>query len=347
MVPSRPWTSTFAALWSLLVTMPVLAAPVVLPQLIFPGFGSTRWVVANDAGTSSGTPFAGTCDVSPTLGILEGTSANGAQDAYDIAWSIYVAGAPFVAPGNPDLTGTTLTSGTGAMSGLNVTAQYYFSPSSSLARIMVFMENTSAAPIATTVQVPVNFGSDALTRVETTSSGDAMVTTADRWIVTSDTFESDPVNTTVLYGPGSPAVTPIAYTQTVFDCSSVEGLGATFNVVVPAGATRSLMFFAGLAGVTVVNNTVVAATAAASQFNSNATLLPDWLVGLTAEQQAQILNWQLPLAADVAARPIPTLSEWATIALAVLLAGFGVHRLLLATPTVRGASGRARARWWW
>ena len=267
------------------------AATVALPKNITTGFGSTAW---NTNNTGASAPFSGSCDGTGGLHMLDARGPTGAGDAYDGAWQIFVNGASFVAPGgNVDLTGTTLTAGPVPMSGLQVSVQYYFATPSAVARILVTMNNPSAAAIVATVEVPVNYGSDSGTVIRATSSGDTLVTTADRWVVSSDSGPSDPVNTVVFYGPGAPRVTPASYTQTVFNCAATNGLGATFSVNVPAGSTRSLMFFAGLGGVTVNDNAIASAQTAAALFNSNSTLRADWLTGMTGVQQSQVVNWSL------------------------------------------------------
>lgn len=306
---------------------PVFAAAVALPHVVNPGFGSTGWILDSDQGTSTGLPYTGHTSVGiPGFGFddAHGPIA-GASDAYDTGWTIFINNAIFVAPGGSvDLTGTTMTAGPVAMSGMNVTVQHYYSPSSAVARIMVFLTNPTATAIAATVDVPVNFGSDNNTVIRATSSGDLLVTTADRWIVTSDGGPVDSINTTVLYGPGAPTVTPAAYTQTVFDQGGTQGIGATFNVNIPAGTTRSLMFFAGLGGVTVIDNTVASAQTAAALFNNNATLAADWLSGLSAAQQAEILNWNFPPPIQAS---VPELSGWQLIIFGALFSLIGLRYL--------------------
>ncbi|MCX8071341.1 MAG: hypothetical protein N3C12_02655 [Candidatus Binatia bacterium] len=226
-----------------------VAVPVSLPVSVSTGLGSTVWVATNDSSTSGGA-FGGFCGYSPALGLTDAGSAagsaSGAFDAYDEAWSVWIDGVPFVAPATVDLTGTTLLAGPVPMSGLNVWVQYFFSINTQAMRMLVFLQNSTASTITAVVEVPVNFGSDSYTQVDDTSSGDTSVTVADRWVVTSDGGRGDPVNTSVFYGPGAPAVAPFNYTQTVFECSGSEGLGATFNISVPANSARALMFFAAL-----------------------------------------------------------------------------------------------------
>jgi hypothetical protein len=270
------------------------AAPVALPQDVAIGPGSTSWGITNTGGTSTGGPFTGDCDDSPGFTITDARAADGHGDAYDNAWSPFVNGTIFSPGGTVDLTGNVLTAGPVNMSGLNVTYQLRFSSTAQLARLKVYFANPTAADIAATVQVPINFGSDAGTVVRATSSGDTTVTTADRWVVTSDAGPSDPVNTTVMYGPGAPAVIPSSGTQTVFDCSATNGIGATFNITVPALSGRSLMFFAGLGDIAGTGNTIAGAISNAANFNSNATLTtldPTLLADLTSEQRLEILNW--------------------------------------------------------
>ena len=264
-------------------------------QEVIPGFGQTSWQLDTYGPVA---PFSGSCGSGSGFVLEDANSPDGNSDAYDTAWAIFVNGSGFAAPGgNYDLTGTTATAGPSTMSGLQVTVQHYFTTGSAVDRILVTLRNPGLVAIPATVQVPINFGSDSSTFIRGTSSGDLVVTTGDRWVVSSENNVAeggDPVNTTVFYGPGSPAVTPSSYTQAVCYDSGTQGLGATFNLTIPAGGTRSLMFFAGLGGVTVNDNLVASAQSAAALFNSNATLLPGWLTGLTTAQKAQIANWSFP-----------------------------------------------------
>lgn len=214
----------------------------------------------------------------------------GHGDAYDDAWLTRINGA-YYNPTTADLTGTTMTGPVMSMSGLNVSVQYHFAPDSAVARILVTLHNPSGAPIAATVDMPTNFGSDGGTIYRTTSSGDSSITTADRWIISSDSGYSDPVNTSVFYGPGAVREAPTAYYTSVHSSAGTEGIGATFAMEIPAGQTQSLMFFAGLNGITSATNTLEAAQAGAALFNSNDTLRPEWLTGLSDAQKAQIMNW--------------------------------------------------------
>ena len=294
------------------------AAPITLPQTVTPGFHSTNWDVQRVA-TTTGSPFTGVCASGTGFGIYDATGPTGASDAYDDAYLVFVNGVQFDPGSTVDLTGTTITAGPVLMSGLNVTVQYYFDTQAALARIMVFLNNPTASPINATVDIPVNFGSDASTKVQMTSSGDTIFTTADRWIVTSDsnTTPNDTVNTTVLFGPGGLA--PSAVTQTVFDCANTNGVGATYDVSVPAGETRSLLLFAGLGDITGNGDTNAGAITSAALFNSGSTLPTGALTGLSNSQISSVVNWQ-GLGAPTTL--VPTMTEWGTI-IFMALAGLG------------------------
>lgn len=311
-----------------LLSAPALAAPVDVSTApdITPGFGSTKWDLDNAGGTDSGAPFSGSCNNSGGLNINDATSPGSDSDAYDDAWQIYINGTIFNAGNIVDLTGTTVTAGPVTMSGLNVTVEYFFSTTAGVGRIRPIFQNPTGSPITITVEVPVNYGSDSSTVYEMTSSGDATVTTADRWVVASQGSTGE-YNTVVWYGPGTPAVTPGSYTSTVFNCASTPGIGATFSVTVPAGATRSLVFFAGLGAITSTTDSLAGAISAAVTFDSPLASLPtEWLTGLDATEISEALNWEPGVVATVG--PIPTLSQWSVLLLGALLAlvGLAAHR---------------------
>ncbi len=269
-----------------------IAADATLPQLVAPGPGVTSWDIRNTGGTD-GSAFVGGCDETPGLSIIDATSANGSTDAYDYAYSIWVDGVVFDAPDPVDLTGNTITAGPVVMSDLNVSVEYAFSNVVQAGRIRAIFDNPTLNPITVTVDMPVNLGSGIDTVIEATSSGDAVFTTADRWVVTSD---GDPpgeaVNTTVLWGPGA-TVTPSFVTSSVFSCIGSQGIGASFEITVPARDTRALMFFAGLGDIVGLDNTVAGAIANAAMFNNNGTIDASLLAGITDAELVEIVNWAI------------------------------------------------------
>jgi hypothetical protein len=307
-----------ALLVASLISAQVVAAPVTLPQTLSNGFGSTTWDLTDTGGTSTSLPYTGSCDGTTGDTVQDASGPTGAGDAYDNAWNVWVNNTK-VAQNAGDLTGSTLTLNPVPISGLNVTLQYFAVPGIALLRTLVTLQNPTGSPIAATVDVPVNFGSDSGSIIRGTSSGDTVVTTADRWVVSSDSGPSDPVLTTVMFN-GAAAILPTAYTQTVFNCAAVNGLGATFNLTIPAGQSLSLVFFAGLGGINANNNTVAGALAgAAAIFDTpNALTNAGGFAGLSPQQLASLANWG-PIALQ--SFVIPTLTEWSLLLLSILVAG--------------------------
>lgn len=277
------------------------AATETLPLTVTPGLNSLEWIVTNTGGTDSGTAFAGTCDGSAGMSISEATSANGATDAFDNAWMLFVDDVIFAAPANVDLSGETFTAGPVVLSGLNVSRQILFSASVQAARILAIFENPTNSAITVDVDVPINLGSDADTLVELTSTNDTVFDETDRWIITSDNNVGlKAVNTTVIYGPDNPEATPLAVTSTVCIDGAAQpaGIGFSFTITIPANNTRSLMFFAGLGDIEGINNTITGAIANAAMFNSNDTIDTRLLNGLTTSERLEILNWDFAATTD-------------------------------------------------
>jgi hypothetical protein len=282
------------------------AAPQSLPfNLAGGGPGGSGWFVSNDGGTDNALPTGGGCEGDPGLTVTDATldtsdtTAVGIQtDAYDNASMLWLNDAVFVAPDPVDVTGQAMTAGPVTMSGLNVTMQYYAASGSATLRTLISFQNPSGAEINATAAWVNNHGSDGSTIVQGTSSSDTTFATDDRWIVTSDsaTDPDDPVNTYVLFGPGSPAVTPATAALAVYSCAGTEGVMGTFDITVPAGSTRHLMFFNQL------NQTNAEGLAGAATFDTNPAAGGDLLGGLTQQQLSEVLNW----AFGAAPPPSPT-----------------------------------------
>lgn len=275
----------------------------------------TQWDITDTGGTDGGA-FSGSCDSSPGFLIQDASSTTGDSDMYDNAWGIWVDGAPF-APPPFTVNGNRVTAGPASLSGLDVSMEYLFSDVIEAGRILATFTNPTGSPITVSVDVPANFGSDGSTTIVTTSSGDTTFSLADQWAITWD--NSTEINTSVFYGPNG-GVLPTAFTQTVFDCAGPEGLGATFDFTVPAGATQRLMFFAGIAEIDGTGDSDTAnATANAQQFNQFETIDASLTSDLTPDQIASVLNWSPATAAP--ATSVPTLSTWALVLLGALMLG--------------------------
>ncbi len=85
------------------------------------------------------------------------------------------------------------------------------------------------------------------------------------------------------------------------DKNNDKGIGFSFSITVPAFATRSLMFFAGLGDIQGTNNTIDGAITNATMFNSNTSIDIGLLDDLSATEQKEILNWDFSTTINTAA----------------------------------------------
>ncbi|MEP7356161.1 MAG: hypothetical protein ABI847_02850, partial [Anaerolineales bacterium] len=260
------------------------------------GTGSV-WQVSSHGGTTNGLPSGSVDETVPGLAVHD-ASAGLRTDAFDYGLELWVNNQIY-APTEVTSTTNKLDFGSETMSGLNVAAQYFVAFNSQTLRELVTLENNSASPISRPVYWASNLGSDGDTVIEDESHFDGMFTTADRWIVNDDgATNHDPAVTHVFFGPGVPAVTASSVATSVFLAQgSTNGVGATFNVTIPAHATRYLMFFSQLN-----EDPSLAGDNARDMFDANPPNGGDLLTGVTHAMQLHILNWaftnSVPLAQD-------------------------------------------------
>lgn len=207
------------------------------------------------------------------------------------------------------------------MSGLQVAVQHRYYANGDLGRALVSYTNPGATAVAVGTGVRSDYGSDQWTTLEADFTGDGAVTPADRGIVTGDGARSDPVVSTVWWGPQA-SVPPA--TELLGDGTGdyrTDESWAGFNITVQPGQTVYLAFFAGIYGwphATAVGdvvapdgglaadalitdsytNAVVAATAAATEFS---TLSGRLVAGIPAG--APVLHWGAAAAVPVVAQP--------------------------------------------
>ena len=253
------------------------------------------WTIDNQGGTDTGDP-TGTADNSPGLRVVDAAiDATARTDAFDGGGVVFVDGQPVIAA-NVDVNGQTLTAGPVALAGLDVTVRYTALSGSPTLRTAITLSNLGSVDLTVSVAWVTNLGSDANTVTAATSSGDAAFTAADRWVVTDD---ADPTGGTlavdhVLAGPGAPVALPVSVSQVAFDNAGAEGVRADYSVTVPAGQSRSLLFFHQ------VRDSRADLLAAAPVFNANPALGSDFLSGLSAADLAGVVNWDFsnPTTAD-------------------------------------------------
>ncbi len=123
-----------------------------------------------------------------TSGAGSGQLLNGPVSPFDGANRLQVEGNDFAPTDDASLTddGCTVSSGTDDLSGLTVQRRVFVPSvgSQDFARTVDSFGNSSDAAITATIHVVGNLGSDAATRIFTTSSGDAILTPDDLWFGT-------------------------------------------------------------------------------------------------------------------------------------------------------------------
>ncbi|WP_315861165.1 beta strand repeat-containing protein [Anatilimnocola floriformis] len=260
----------------------------VLTIVTIPGGGGSSWSFSDDVTTTNGLPTGGSSSIGvPGDGAsIEDATIGVQNDAFDFAAKVWV---------NDSVVGGSLTDNApninfapSVKSVLNVNYSYYLAADSATLRALLTLSNPTASDITVPVDYAGNFGSDASTTVAATSSGDTTFAANDRWLVTDDGNSIDPANTTVLAGPFSPDVLPSTVSPVVFSANvdSGQGVLARYSVTVPAGQSRSLMFFQK------INTTSALATSEAPTFfNTNPAQDSDLVAGLSAAQLARIVNW--------------------------------------------------------
>jgi hypothetical protein len=272
------------ALLSGLILVGLNRSPAIAAVIFVSGGGGSSWSITDNFITNNGLPTGGSCSFGPSgsgAAIFD-ASIPGQSDAFDEAAAVWVENTQV--GGSLTQTGNTITFGQVSIAGLGVQMQYDVLGTSATLRNLVTFNNPTGSDVSVRVDYASNFGSNGSNTVVGTSSGDTIFENSDRWIITDDAF-NDPANTTVLFGPDGPDETPVSVSQTVFNCNGTEGILATYDITIPAGETRALLFFHQL------NSTADSALAAATDFDTIPTEDSDLIERLSEEQLEQVLNW--------------------------------------------------------
>lgn len=256
------------------------------------GAVSDASIVTTTTTTTSSTTYTTTTTMSDafdgygSLYVRNMTSGN-SEDVYNQTGEV-----PTESCGGQQLDYPTIT-----MDGLEVSRTLYASPDYPFARWLDSVTNPSAAPVTIrfgrgeAATFPTNnLGSDADTTVELTSSGDAVATPDDAFVVTSDNgVQPDPAIGQVLWGGTGDAVAP----SEVVIQDGDDQPSWFWEVTIEPGETVSIAQYAVLSG-----NPFLSAI-----FSSLlADQLPDvdsgdWSPGLlcmTEDQIATLINYDLP-----------------------------------------------------
>lgn len=219
---------------------------------------------------------------------------------------------------DPTCAGRRVAFPTQSIYGLTVSRRVFVPSNDSFARWETILTNPTAAPIAVNVISANDLGSDANTRIDSTSSGDAAATAADTWVTTWQTWgnptpsrSSDPRLGHVLWGPGGVGPSVVSFAD------GDDSPYWAFHVVVPANQTRILLHF--VTG----QPSKAAARAKAAELASN-PLTATAAACLTEQERTELVNF----AGAVAEAKIPALGRSGLLVLvaAIAAAGFFAHR---------------------
>jgi hypothetical protein len=254
--------------------------------------GGASWFFSGLNGTSNGLPTGGECGAIPGIGLFDAGVSAPNFDAFDGGLLLFVDDLPLPLTNEvffEDGTGVGVEAVT--PSGLEVRLTYEALQSSPTLRTLVEVSNPTAAPVSTKVALATNFGSDDKTLIRSTSDGDAAITSADRWAITSDDGggpNPDPVTTHIVAGPD--AAVPPAISTDVFDCSGSNtgnGLLATYDLSIGPGETQTLLLF------NQVHTLVDGATTDVVIFDENPAPRDAILEELDSTVLTSVVNWSL------------------------------------------------------
>ena len=188
-----------------------------------------------------------------------------------------------------DTVGTTIYLPEQLIDGLYVSKSYFFSTTEPVVRTLYKVRNPSTDPISTVVGTYTNMGSDSETVLAGSSTGEATLSDADRWMISTDSIGydngGDPINTWVRFGPGAVNSTPLFGMKPE---KGSEDYQDTIPVTVPANDYVLVMQFNRL------DSTVVSAQNHATTFDTaDGINNAGYLTGLSAEDVLKVANWDL------------------------------------------------------
>jgi hypothetical protein len=217
-----------------------------------------------------------------------GTVNRNLSDAYDgssylaVYGSGFYTGFPCTSMARLENGGRELVLGPSTTSGVTVSRKLFVPPGGRFLRNLETVTNSSAADLIVTVEVSGNLGPTASRSRIVVAPSD----TGETFAVTNDAYAPDssiPALAHVFAGSGARAGVSNSYFVTGDD-----NISYIWTVTIPAGQTRSLMHFA-------VQRDPDDAAGARTQAEALVSLSdPDALSGMTAEERAAVLNFNVP-----------------------------------------------------
>lgn len=179
----------WVAVCSVVAGLPLVAA-------VFPGSAGAVSCVADVSGGGPSGWFLNSTYGSVDDGFLLTNGLDGVRDnAFDGPRTAVVNAADYMNP-NPDgcsrvLDGRGVNFPPAVADGIRVRPKLYFPAGRAFARTLILLTNPGPGPADIQYSIDANPGSDAATRIGTTSSGDRIVDTADAWATTCEDEQND------------------------------------------------------------------------------------------------------------------------------------------------------------
>lgn len=300
-LPRAAWLSLmFASLLALGPTAPRAHSQVTPPpSFTFISGGGATWTFDNFLGINL---FFNQLEPGrPGFGLDTAFLSGNANTALDTSYTLWLDNQQFTAAEPVTATANSLTIGPVITAGLSVQLQFQALGDRPALRALISLHNPGASDVTRSVRIVNNVASNNLTIIPDggTSSGDSLLTVQDRWVVTSEDRQPllNPVNVHVFAGPGSPPTPPAAVATRVFldppgeldpGSTGLNGVDVTFNLTIPAGATRRLLLFHQLA------SSNESALTEATRFSAFWRKSEPLLGGLSQIEMSEVVNWALP-----------------------------------------------------
>jgi hypothetical protein len=208
-----------------------------------------------------------------------GTVDRSLNDAYDGAYHLTIGTTfPCLVNATAELGARQVALGPAVLSGLTVTRKVFVPETGGFARYLEVLANNGTQPATRFVTVSSNLGSDGSTRIVVSPTA-----TAFTYAVTDQNgFCCDPALAHVFAGPGALGVYSIQFLP------NNDNINYTWEVTVEPGETVILMHFAVQRGVTDTAGAQAQAQALVNLTDPNA------LSGMTEQERAQVVNFQIP-----------------------------------------------------
>lgn len=198
--------------------------------------------------------------------------------------------------------------------------EVYVPANDSFARWTTLVTNTGASAVTVNVIAQSNLGSDANTRVVSSSDADAVAEPTDAWVTSfqnfSGTTSSDPRLGHVVRGDSAPAMNLMQFVDG--DDNPLWSFPITLN----PGETKSVMYYVTAQG------TRAAAAAKAAQLSALSS--PSALNCMSPAERAQVANFAIAAPAPAVRVPAGLPANWLLLGVGLLASGLWFGRRLFA-----------------